>query len=405
MPTQIIHLLAFDGPNLYGPRPGVLLRARSDKDRALRLKAALKDGAQSIGMVLAYLEVTGQPDAGGFLISANFTTPTPNIGVELARYVVAGLNAKEAGDEDWDAEGPLWELQKRRRAEALPLPALQLMAEAASRGVPALVRRDGMLQLGYGTRSWAFDPAGPKTSSGTLADDDIGLGPPPFARAASAVDVPWERIGPIPIIAVTGGSGCGAAARLIARALVAQGQAARLATGADFDATQALLADQSTAIAVVALDSNSLATRGLAFERCAYSAVVGLPADLPPAITDRVELARLLGVPMLVADPQGAVVLDADTLEIAALGEYAPAPAIYISVSGESPVVGFHRASGGRALFVRESTLIAAHGPSEQALVALASPPQELLGSLAALALLWAMGLAWDSIIAALHDT
>ena len=109
MPTDIHQLLAFDGPNLYGPRPGVLLRVRSDKDRAQRLKAALKDGAQSVGMVLAYLDVSSQPEAGGFLISANFTTPTPNIGVELARYVVAGLNAKEAGAEEWDAEGPLWD--------------------------------------------------------------------------------------------------------------------------------------------------------------------------------------------------------------------------------------------------------------------------------------------------------
>ena len=393
MPTEIVQLLAFDGPNLYGPRSGVLLHVRSDKDRAQRIKAALKDGAQSIGMVLAYLDVSSQPDAGGYLISANFTTPTPNIGVELARYVVAGLNAKEAGDDDWDAEGPLWELQKRRRAEALPLSALQLTAEAASRGVPAVMRPDGMLQLGYGARSWAFDPSEPKTSAGMLAPDDIGLGPPPFARAAGAADVPWERIGPIPIVAVTGGIGRDATAQLITRALAAQGQAVRLATAADFDATQALLADQSATIAVVGLDTDSLASRGLAFERCAFSALVGLPDDLPPAIGDRAELARLLGVPMLVTDPQGAVALDADVQEIAALGEYVPGSAIYTSTSDENPIVGFHRAAGGRALFVRDGTLIAAHGPSEHTLVAVTLLPEELHGSLAALALLWGMNL------------
>jgi Domain of unknown function (DUF4938) len=405
MPSNIVQLSAFEGPNLYGPRPGVLLRVRSDKDRAQRLKAALKDGAQSIGMVLAYLDVASQRDASGYLISVNFTTPTPSIGVELARYVVAGLNAREAGDEDWDAEGPLWDLQKRRHAEALPLLALQLTAEAASRGVPALLRRDGMLQLGYGARSWAFDPSGPKTSAGTLAPDDIGLGPPPFARAAGAADVPWEQIGPIPIVAVAGGAGRDAAARLITRVLAAQGQAARLATAADFEATQALLADRAATIAVVALESESLAARGLAFERCAYSAVVGLPADLPPGIADRAELARVLGVPMLVTDPQGAVALDADAPEIAALGEYAPGPAIYVSAADESPVVGFHRAAGGRALFVRDGVLIAAHGPSEHPLVAVTLPPEELHSSLAALALLWAMGLTWNQIIAVIQDT
>jgi hypothetical protein len=401
MPTDIELLLAFEGPNLYSPRPGVLLRVRSDKDRTLRLKAALKDGAQSIGMVLAYLDVSSRPDADGYVISANFTTPTPNIGVELARYVVAGLNARETGDDDWDAEGPLWDLQKRRRAEALPLPALQLTAEAASRGVPAFVRRDGMLQLGYGARSWALAAAGPKTSAGTLEPDDIGLGPPPFARAAGAADVPWERIGPIPIVAVTGGAGRDVAAELIARALAAHGQAVRLATAAGFDATQALLADQSATIAIAALEGGDLAARGLAFERCAYSAIVGLPSDMPPGIADRAELARVLGVPMLVADPQGAVALDADTPEVARLGEYAPGPVIYTSTLDENPIVGFHRAAGGQALFVRDGTLIAAHGPSEQALVAMTSSAEALRGVLASLSLLWAMGLAWEQIISA----
>src|SRR5690349_10434413 len=126
MPTELIRVLGLDGPNLYGPQPGVFLRVRSDKDRTRRLKEALKDGAQSIGMVIGYLELDTVAQDGGFVISANFTTPTPAIGVVLAHYVVEGLNHQEAGDEDWDAESPLWELQKRRRAEALPLAALQI---------------------------------------------------------------------------------------------------------------------------------------------------------------------------------------------------------------------------------------------------------------------------------------
>src|SRR3954468_20828513 len=109
MPTEIIQLLGFDGPNLYGPQPGVFLKLRADKNRARRVKDALKDGAQGAGMVMGYLEVDSAADAGGYIISASFTTPTPAIGVELARYIVAGLNAQEAGDEAWDAEGPLWD--------------------------------------------------------------------------------------------------------------------------------------------------------------------------------------------------------------------------------------------------------------------------------------------------------
>src|SRR5689334_6116262 len=110
MPTEIIQLLSFDGPNLHGPQPGVFLKLRADKNRAQRVKDALKDGAQGAGMVLGYLAIDSVADGGGYIITASFTTPTPAIGVELARYIVDGLNAREAGDEEWDAEGPLWDL-------------------------------------------------------------------------------------------------------------------------------------------------------------------------------------------------------------------------------------------------------------------------------------------------------
>src|SRR5215216_4539008 len=230
MPTELVQVLGLEGPNLYGPQPAVFLKIHSDKDRARRLKDALKDGAQTVGMVIGYLELNTQAQPDGFIISANFTTPTPAIGVALARYVVEGLNRQEAGDEDWDAEGPLWDLQKRRRAEALPLPALQLIAEASSRGIPALALADGQIQLGYGIRGWVFDPARFKDSAATstFTGEEIGIGPPPFARPVAALEVPWEQLGPIPIIAIAGGAGAEIAAKLIAATLQAQRQAARL---------------------------------------------------------------------------------------------------------------------------------------------------------------------------------
>lgn len=57
MPTEIVQLRGLEGPNLYMPQPGVFLQVRSTTQRARRLKDALKDGAQSIGMVLGHLEV------------------------------------------------------------------------------------------------------------------------------------------------------------------------------------------------------------------------------------------------------------------------------------------------------------------------------------------------------------
>ncbi|MEO7913484.1 MAG: DUF4938 domain-containing protein, partial [Roseiflexaceae bacterium] len=283
MPTTIIQLLGFDGPNVYGPQPGVFLKLRADKNRARRVKDALKDAAQGAGMVMGYLEVDSAADDSGYIISASFTTPTPAIGVELGRYIVAGLNAQEAGDEDWDAEGPLWDLQKRRRAEALPLPALQLIAEASARAIPSLVRADRQVQLGYGSRSWAFDPAALKQPAGGLAPGEIGVVPASAigvsvapTTASAPIEVPWEQLGPIPIVAVAGGAARDIAARLIAATLQAQGQAIGLAEAADFAATRDLLAEPATAIAIVGLEATGIAQRGVAFERSAFSAVIDL---------------------------------------------------------------------------------------------------------------------------------
>ena len=325
MPIEIIRLLAFEGPNVRGPQPGVLLELRAGRDRSKRLRAALKDAAQSVGVVIGYLDVGGAPEGEGFVIRASFTTPTPAIGAAVAGYVVDGLNARDAGDEEWDAEGPLWDLQKRRRAEATPLVALQLAAEAAARGVPAFVRADGALQLGYGARGWALEAAAlrPGTTS-ILAAGDVGVGPPPLARPAEALAVPWERLGPVPIIAVAGGAGRAAAVRLVADELRARGLRVASSADAGFDATRALLADPAAESVVVGLEPGDLLRRGLAFEVCARSAVLGLPEQLPPEAAGPAELARALGIPMLVTDPGGLAVLGADTPEVAALAEYAP---------------------------------------------------------------------------------
>jgi hypothetical protein len=399
MPTAILQLLGFDGPNLHGPQPGVFVKLRADRDRARRVRGALKDGAQTAGIVMGYLEVDSAAVADGYIITASFTTPTPAIGMDLARYVVDGLNARETGDEEWDAEGPLWDLQKRRRSEGLPLPVLQLIAEAAGRGIPAFVRADGQVQIGYGARGWAFDPSGLQRRSGALAPDEIGVGPP-FARAPAAIEAPWERLGPIPIVATSGGVGRDIAARLIAATLQSRGQAVGLAESADFEATRALLAGPATAIAVAGLAADDIARRGVGFERCAYSAVTDLPFELPSEVADRDELARVLGVPMLLTDPEGRVALNADVPEIAALAEYAPCPIVYVSAAGQNSLIGFHRAEGGMALFVRDGAVIAATGASEQAVLAATLTPAELPGALAGLALLWAMGLTWDEITA-----
>lgn len=388
MPIEIIRLLVFDGPNFAGPRPGVLLGVRSDRDIAGKLRAALKDGGQSAGLVLGYLEVDSAPAGRGQHIAASFATPTPALGAELARYVVAGLNAVEAGDDTWDPDEPLWQLQRRRRDEALPIQALQLMAEADSRGIPSFVV-DGRLQLGHGAHGMAIALTTLRDASrgDRLDPDEIGVGAP-FARAPEAPGIAWDQLGGVPLVAVAGGTGRLQATEQLAAVLRQGDTHLDSMDRAGLDATRALLSRAGMTSAVIGLDPDDLAQRGTAFARCSASALVSLPDELPHGIADREELARALGVPLLLTEPYGRAALNADVPEIASLAEYVPCAVALFSASSASPALWAHLERGGAGVFLRDGAIVAARREDERVIAPAPADPAEQLGALAAWALL-----------------
>lgn len=312
-PIDILHLFAYAGPNIFGPQPGVLLRVQCDSDRSEQIRQALKDGAQFIGMIIAYLNVTATPMGEALRIDANFTTPTPDIGKALAEYVVAGIHARASNDEEWDRDTPLFALQQRRRQEALPLPALQLSTEARKRGLPVLQLPDGRVQFGYGACSWAFDPATHR--------EDTPLHPP------------WEQLGDIPLYVVCGETTRAAMVQRVAAQLQASGQPLRVLDDADYAATLELLADPSTTGAVLGLRSAGILQRGLAFDRCTQAIISDLAGSRPAEALDDDEWARALGVPMLVAS--SPALLNTSDPHLARLADYAPHGMLPLSALGD----------------------------------------------------------------------
>ncbi len=324
---EIIRLHSYHGPHIYGPQPGVLLQVRSNTDRSKRLKNALKDAAQFVGMVLAYLDVkTSSSDDGTLTTTAHFTTPTPDLGAALAEYVVAGLRAEAAraaqaaeededGDEpdEQDTTAPLLELQQRRRREALPMPALQLVAEARSRGLPVLYLPNGRVQFGYGVRSWRFLPAALLPP----ADEDD-----PHTAAPAVTTPPWQQIDSIPIYAVTGTSRHHATAREIAATLRAAGHHIHVLENARHDTTLALLSDTTAQMAVVSLDTADILRCGVAFIRCTQAIITDLDGPQPHEAATSTEWLQALGVPMLISE-HPAILNTADPA-IASLARYAP---------------------------------------------------------------------------------
>ncbi|MFN8569643.1 MAG: DUF4938 domain-containing protein [Kouleothrix sp.] len=190
-------MLGFEGPNLFGPQPAVFLQVQSDSDLSRRLKTALKDAAQSVGMVLGYLEVSARRGPAGQIISANFTTPTPAIGVALAEYVVEGLNRHAAGDAEWDAEQPLWELQKRRRAPRR-CPCRRSdhcrgrLAQYSQLHPHRRPGAAGLRRAWLGLRPGSVPEA--RRAPSLLGDDEVGIGLPPFAGPPATLEVPWQRL-------------------------------------------------------------------------------------------------------------------------------------------------------------------------------------------------------------------
>lgn len=385
MSTEIVRIATFDGPNRFDPRAGVLARLRAGRDSSAALRAALKDAAQRIGLVIGNPYIESRRAGDTVWHDVFFVTPMPAIGAEMVRYVVALLDAQDAGDEMWDADSPLWDLQKKRRAAALPLPALQLMAEASARGVPAFVRRDGLLQVGYGARGNVVDPALFRECGPAFRETDIGIGAPPFAQAPVSSMLPWNRLGAVPVVVVSGGATSATTGAFVARLRQQRSSGVATTLAASFDAARDCLADPSAEVIVLDLDPGDLLWRGLPVEQCMVSALLDLPEELAPEAGSRDDLARALGVALLVTAPGGRTVLNADDPAILALAEYAPCPAILMARSGSHPALRAHCVAGGSALFLRHNAVVLSRGTTETAITL--TPDDDVWQTLTAMAL------------------
>lgn len=360
MSLEILQTSVFEGPNRFDPRSGLFALVLGERDRSRAVRAALKDAAQRIGLVIGSPEIHTRAVAAGCVHEVFVVTPMPALGAAALRYVVDLLNARAAGDAAWDEEEPLWELQKRRRAEGLPLRALQLVAEAAARGVPSFVRADGGLQLGYGAFSRTLDLAALHDAGRAGA-----AGAPLFTRSSDA-DVPdWGALGAAPIIAITGGPAAATAVAAFGASVVAELPGVVATPAASFAEARACLSDPGAQMLILGLNAADLLRRGLPFDRCTIGALVDLPDGLVAEAGGRAELARALGVMLLVTEERGRVILNADDPAILALAEYVQAPAILMSAIGERPELVRHRAAGGSAIFYRDGRMIVAQGAAE----------------------------------------
>lgn len=224
--------------------------------------------------------------------------------------------------------------------------------------------------------------------------------------------------GRIPVVGICGSSGKTRVAQLVAQLLSLTGQHVGLACSAGlafagrvqdkrdcatWAAAQKVLLNRNVEVAVI---ENSIATilnQGLGYDRCR----VGVVTDLEPArhyganyIEEVEQVCNVLRTQVDVVLDNGVAVLNACDPLVAAMAEYCDGEVMYFA--RDAAVLGEHLAQGGRAVTVRDDTILLCAGTQEQILIALARIPTllEAQGSQSLDTILAAVAVAWSLQVA-----
>ncbi len=231
--------------------------------------------------------------------------------------------------------------------------------------------------------------------------------------------------GRIPIVAVTGVNGKTTTTRFIAHLLGEHGWSVGmtctdgvsvggrvLSTGdcSGPKSARAVLAYPGTDAAVLEIARGGILREGLPFDYCDVAVVtnigegdhLGLAEIHTPA-----ELATVKQTIVAAVSATGTTVLNAADPLVVKMADNSHGRTILFAIDGNHDVISRHRASGGRAIFVRDGHVMRATGSSESPFIALQDVPLthggrvnfQIENTLAALAAAWALGIGDASIL------
>lgn len=236
---------------------------------------------------------------------------------------------------------------------------------------------------------------------------------------------PGEEQGRIPIVGITGTQHTTRIARLVAWLLHINGTQVGLACQDGFylgarqvdardsthwDAGQRLLINRSVEAAVFEHTHRAILGEGLAYDRCA----VGVVTDIGSfeALTDFYidDADRLFNVVRTQVDvvlPSGTAVLNAADPQVVQMAELCDGKVIFYGLDPALDAIASHRASGSRAVFLRQRQIVLAQGEDEVSHIPLdslaptkAEKPEMVMAAVAAA---WALGIAPELIGAGLR--
>jgi cyanophycin synthetase len=289
---------------------------------------------------------------------------------------------------------------------------LAVQAEAAKRKLPFLWD-DELVSVGMGVCSASFPRA---------AVPDVG-------------DVPWERLGRIPVALVTGTNGKTTSSRLLGRVAREAGKhvgvtssdaisvGSQVMEEGDWTgpaAARLVLRNPEVDFAVLETARGGILRRGLAVEACDVALVTNISDDHVGGygIDDLTAMTRVKAVTVEAARASGgAVVVNANDPRLVSLAREGDLGRVTFFADLERAgaaaheVIAQHRAAGGTAVFTADGAIVRARGPEERVLTDVSSVPITFQGAarfnvenaLGVVAAATAIGLADDAIVRALE--
>ncbi|MFD4837920.1 cyanophycin synthetase [Achromobacter sp. NPDC058515] len=239
--------------------------------------------------------------------------------------------------------------------------------------------------------------------------------PRPVGRAIVDHLFPDGDAGRIPIVGVTGTNGKTVVARLVARLLHLSGKRTGLACSeglyldrrlvqkgdrADFASGTRLLMNRNVDAAVIENDSGVILGQGLAYDRCQVGVVTNIDDADHLGDFDINETERMFNVFRTQVDvvlPSGAAVLNARDPRVVEMAELCDGAVIFFGIDPALPAIAAHLRQDGRAVFVRDGSIVLAQGAQEERLADVAAIPLTHGGRVAFQVenVLAAVGAAW----------
>jgi cyanophycin synthetase len=247
--------------------------------------------------------------------------------------------------------------------------------------------------------------------------------PRPVGEAIVNLLFPEGETGRIPIVAVTGVNGKTTTTRLIAHLLARADRviAMTCTDGIYVDgrcinthdcsgprSARAVLLNPRVGAAVLETARGGILRGGLGFDVCDVAVVTNIGSGdhlSMRGIETCEDLARVKRTVVGSVAPTGAAVLNADDPLVAAMAGHCAGKVVYFARDGGSPVLATHRGRGGRAVFVRDGSVVLAEGKREEVLTSLAGVPLTHQGKVAFQVenLLAAVAAAWCLAVPAEH--